>query len=125
MSFTYLQTDDYVWKLLEILVQQPNKELHLYAVHSVENPILAEEDEIEDIYRECAFDGVFDRDGDRVGEEESDAFNLHADKEDGEDNIFEFIGDGEEDDNEVDGDDEVVEEEALVLSDFEGSADEE
>ncbi|KAB1207898.1 hypothetical protein CJ030_MR7G024260 [Morella rubra] len=83
MSFTYLQTDDYVWKLLEILVQQPKKELHLYAVHSIENPILAEEDEIEDIYKECAFDGVFDRDGDRVGEEESDAFNLHADKEDG------------------------------------------
>ena len=65
---------------------------------------MAEEDDVVDIYGECASYGVFDRDGDQEGGEESNAYDLLADQEDGEDDMFQFSGDGEEDNNEVDGD---------------------
>ncbi|KAB1226256.1 hypothetical protein CJ030_MR1G019562 [Morella rubra] len=124
MLFTHLQTNDDVRELLKILVQQPKKELHLYVVHSVDIPELVEEDHVEDIYGEGAFHGGIDRDEDQMGGEESDAYDLNANQEDGEDDMFKFSGDGEEGDNEVDRDAEGVDE-ALLLSNFKGSDGEE
>lgn len=88
-------------------------------MHLVNTPIMANEDDDEDIYEEGSFDeGANDLDGDREDE-----------------GMFDLDGDGEEDVNEVNGeedandDEDVVDgqgvEDAAILKEFEGSIGEE